>query len=182
MTGRIFDHAFAWQMTSRQLTDAASLLAGAAARQFGPIGQVIAIERGGVQPAQAIARRLGASLHTIRAQHNPTSDVYTQATGRVSCTASSIEPGAVSGHVLVVDDICGTGATLHTVTSVLSELAGPGTRLHTATLCRNAGASSRPGLTVWDDLREWVIFPWEPPPPAGTTIRILPDPSQAHAQ
>jgi uncharacterized protein len=182
MTSRVFDHAFVWRMTSRQLTDAASLLAYSAARRFGPIGTVIAIERGGVQPARAIASQLSACLLTIRAQHNPTSDLYVEATGRVTCTVSGIKPGAINGQALVVDDICGTGATLHAVTSILGELAGPDTRLHTATLCRNAGASSRPELTVWDDLREWVIFPWEPAPPAGITIRILPEPRQAHAQ
>jgi hypoxanthine phosphoribosyltransferase len=180
MTSRVFDHDFAWQLTARQLTDAASLLASAVATRFGPIDHVIAIERGGTEPARAIARHLGARLHAIRARHNPTSDLYAQATGQVSCTASGIEADSVSGCVLVVDDICGTGATLLAVTSILSEVAGPGTRLRTATLCRNAGASARPGLTVWDDLREWVIFPWEPRPPAGTTIRTLPDPVQVH--
>jgi hypoxanthine phosphoribosyltransferase len=181
MSGRVFDHAFAWLMTPRQLTGAASLLADAAVSQFGPVGQVIAIERGGTEPARAIAGQLGARLQAIRARHNPTSDLYTQATGLVSCTASGIETRAVSGCVLIVDDICGTGATLRAVTSMLSELAGPGTRLHTATLCRNAGASARPGLTVWDELREWVVFPWEPRPPAGTALRTLPDPGQTHA-
>jgi len=180
MSGRVFDHAFAWQMTTDQLAAAASLLADAAASQFGPVDQVIAIERGGVEPARAIASRLGVRLHTVRARHNPTSDLYTQATGQVSCTASSLPADTVSGCVLIVDDICGTGATLHAVTSLLSQQACPGTRLHTATFCRNAGASTRPELTVWDDLREWVIFPWEPRQAAGTT-RTLPDPTQAHA-
>jgi hypoxanthine phosphoribosyltransferase len=183
MTGRIFDHAFAWQMTPRQLTAAASLLAGAARSQFGPIDQVIAVERGGIEPARAISSQLGSRMHTIRARHNPTSDPYTQATGQVWCTASGLPPDAVNGCVLIVDDICGTGATLRVVTSILRELAGddPGTRLHTATLCRNAGAYDKPGLTVWDDLREWVIFPWEPRPQGGTTLRTLPDPTQARA-
>lgn len=181
MTGRIFDHAFAWQMTPRQLTAAASLLAGAARSQFGPIDQVIAVERGGIEPARAISSQLGMRMHAIRARHNPTSDLYTQATGQVWCTASGLPPDAVRGCVLIVDDICGTGATLRVVTSILRGLAGPGTRLHTATLCRNAGASDKPQLTVWDDLREWVVFPWEPRPPSSTTLRTLPDPTQARA-
>jgi hypoxanthine phosphoribosyltransferase len=181
MTGRVFDHAFAWQMNPRQAAAAASLLAAAAAGRFGPVDQVIAIERGGIEPARAIASQLGAPLGSVRARHNPTSDLYAQATGRVSCTVSGIAARTVSGCVLVVDDICGTGATLHTIGGVLSELAAPGARLHTATLCRNAGATCRPALTVWDDLREWVVFPWEPRPPAGTTVRMLPDPEQAHA-
>lgn len=181
MTTRVFDHAFTWQMTHRQFTEATSLLAAAAATRLGTVDHVVAIARGGTEPARAIAGRLGARLHTVRARHNPTSDLYTQATGRVWCTVSGVAAGSISGCVLVVDDICGTGATLDAVTSALTELAAPGARLHTATLCRNAGASTRPGLTVWDGLRDWVIFPWEPRPPAGTTIRMLPDPRQAHA-
>jgi hypoxanthine phosphoribosyltransferase len=180
VTGRVFDHAFAWQMTHRQLISAASLLAAAAARQFGPVNQVIAIERGGTEPARIIASQLGAPMHAIRARHNLTSDLYEQATGQVSCTTSSLAIETVSGCVLIVDDICGTGATLRAVTSLLSELADPGACLHSATLCRNAGTAARPGLTVWDNLREWVVFPWEPRPPAGTIIRTLPDPERAH--
>jgi hypothetical protein len=181
MTGRVFDRAFAWQMTARQAAVAAWLLATAAAEQYGPVDRVIAIERGGTEPARAIAGQLGARLHAVRARHNMTGDLYAQATGQVWCAAPGAGTLAVSGCVLVVDDICGTGATLDAVTSMLSGLAAPGTRLHTATMCRNAGASARPGLTVWDDLREWVIFPWESGPPGGTAIRMLPDPERAHA-
>ena len=78
-----------------------------------------------------------------------------------------------------MDDICGTGATLAAVTSALARLAEPGAVLVTATLCRNAGSPCRPDLTVWDDLREWVIFPWEAGPPDGLPVRRLPDPGQA---
>ncbi|MGH3157338.1 MAG: phosphoribosyltransferase [Streptosporangiaceae bacterium] len=176
MTGRVFDHTHAWQMTSGQLARAASLLAAAATEQFGPADEVIAVARGGIQPAQAIAALLGVPLRPVRAQHNPTSALYTQATGRVSTTGTSIEPGSVQGNILIVDDICGTGATLHAVTATLTPLTAPGARLHTITLCRNAGASTRPSLTVWDNLREWVIFPWEPSPREGIRLQALPAP------
>jgi hypoxanthine phosphoribosyltransferase len=181
VTGRVFDRAFAWEMSAEQLALAASLLADAAARRFGPVDRVIAVERGGTEPARAIARRLGARLGAVRARHNPTSDLYTQATGEVTCAAAGIGARALGGCVLIVDDICGTGATLQAVTGVLSGLSLPGTRLATATLCRNAGAGTRPALTVWDDVREWVVFPWEPRPPAGTALRPLPGPWQVHA-
>ncbi len=78
-----------------------------------------------------------------------------------------------------MDDICGTGATLTAVTSALARIAAPGAALVTATLCRNAGSPCRPDLTVWDDLREWVVFPWEARPPDGLPVRRLPDPGQA---
>ena len=61
MTGRVFDHVFAWQMTPRQVADAASLLATAAAGRFGLVDQVIAIERGGIEPATCTRRRPGRS-------------------------------------------------------------------------------------------------------------------------
>ena len=54
MTGRAFNHDFAWQMTASQAADAASALARAAA-SGGPVDAVIAIARGGTRPARDIA-------------------------------------------------------------------------------------------------------------------------------
>jgi hypoxanthine phosphoribosyltransferase len=176
VTSRAFNREFAWQMTASQAAGAASVLAGAAARG-GPVDAVVAVARGGTQPARDIAAALGVRVRTVRARHNPTDAMYAQATGRVWCDAA--EAGPVCGRVLIVDDICGTGATLTAVTSALARNAAPGAALVTATLCRNAGSPCRPDLTVWDDLREWVIFPWEAGPPDGLPVRCLPDPGQA---
>jgi hypothetical protein len=176
MTSRTFNRDFAWQMTGPQAATAAALLAGAAATG-GPVDAVIAIARGGTQPARDIATALGAPVRTVRARHNPTDAMYAEATGRVWCDAAGTGP--LRGRLLVVDDICGTGATLATVTSALARAAEPGAALVTATLCRNAGSPGRPDLTVWDDLREWVIFPWEAGPPDGLPVRYLPGPGQA---
>jgi hypothetical protein len=177
MTGRVFDHAFAWQMTGTQASAAARLLADATAR-LGPVDEVIAIARGGIRPAHAIAARIGVPVRAVPARHNAGDGLYAEATGNVACSGTG--PMCLSGRILVVDDICGTGATLRVVADELARHATPGTSLATATLCRNAGAPVRPDLTVWDDLREWVIFPWEPQPEASVTVKTLPDPERAH--
>jgi len=180
MTSRIFDRAFAWQMSQAQADAAAVLLADTAARLFGQPDQVVAIAGGGIAPGAAAAYRLGVPLLTIRAQHNPTSALYTQATGKVRCILDETVAGRLHGRVLVVDDICGTGATFGAVTTAVTQAAGSRIRLHTAALCRNAGAAARPAITIWDELREWVIFPWEPAPPPGISTRPLPAPVRAH--
>jgi hypoxanthine phosphoribosyltransferase len=181
MSRRAFDRAFAWQMSASQADAAARLLASAAA-QLGPVDEVIGIERGGSWPAHAIAALIGVPVRTVRARHNTTDAMYAEATGNVWCTAPGIEPGSLHGLVLVVDDIYGTGATLRSVTRELTALALPGTGLRTATLCRNAGAPSRPDLTVWDGLREWVVFPWEnSSEDHDTSARPLPAPERAHS-
>lgn len=182
MIRRVFDRTHAWQMTNDQLASAASLLATAATERFGPADEVIAVARGGVWPAQAIAALLGVPVQLVCARHNTTNAIYTQATGHVSASATSIAPGSIGGNVLIVDDICGTGATLDAVTAALTPLTADGARLHTITLCRNAGASTRPSLTIWDNLREWVIFPWEPSPREGIRLQPLPTPVRVSAR
>lgn len=178
MTGRVFSLEFAWQMSPGQADMAATVLARAANARFGAASLVIGIANGGIQPATAIAKHLDAPLACVQARHNATSDIRVQATGNVSCQLPDLAPGLVDGTVLVVDDIYGTGATLDAVTRALGELTVPGTRLHTITLCRNAGGQGRPCLTIWDDLREWVVFPWEAEPGGGTVLRPLPAPSE----
>jgi uncharacterized protein len=176
MTGRAFNRDFAWEMTASQAATAAAILAVAAA-QGGPVDTIVGIARGGIHAALDIAAMLGVPVRTVQARHNSTDAMYMEATGHVSCDATGT--GLLRGRVLVVDDICGSGATLVTVTGELARLAVPGTALVTATLCRNAGSPFRPDLTVWDELREWVIFPWEPPAPCELPVRRLPDPGQA---
>jgi hypothetical protein len=152
-----------------------------AARLRGPVNEVIAVARGGIHPAHVVAGTLGVPLRRIQARHNPGDDLYSQVTGHVRCAAPGIEAGTLRGCVLIVDDICGTGAALQAVMAALAPLAAPGARLCTATLCRNTRAASQPDLTIWDNLREWVIFPWEISAPAGIPVRALPSPAKVRA-
>ena len=178
---RTFERRRLWQLTPVAYEAAIALLADAAFARLGEIGNVIGIANGGRAPANAIAARLGVPVVAVTARHNADDAVFTQATGRVQCDLSSFhELANLSGPFLVVDDICGTGATLTTVTEVIAGIAAPQAAICTATLCRNRGAvPGTPDLHVWD-VADWVVFPWETVP-ASAHATPLPTPREVHS-
>jgi hypoxanthine phosphoribosyltransferase len=135
---------------------------------------VIAISCGGVAPAEIIGKALVARLFILTACHSSTSDVSTPATGAVTCDPPPDLANTLAGHdcIVIVDDICGTGATLDAATQLVRGHR-PNARLITATLCRNTGSSMVPDYYAWD-VTDWVAFPWEQPPPPGHPTQPLP--------
>ncbi|MGH3711318.1 MAG: phosphoribosyltransferase [Pseudonocardiaceae bacterium] len=175
---RAFDHARLWVASEVGICEAARLLACAAEAGFGPIGEVIGIAEGGRTPAALIAAHLDVPIRIVHARHNPTEALYTQATGEVACDIGSIAAGSMRGRVLLVDDICGTGATLCTVADAL---ATADLRLISCVLCLNAGAHMIPDLWVWE-VRDWVVFPWEAVPDTPLLRVDLPMPTEVHVR
>lgn len=173
---RVFDHTQLWVASEAGVSEATRLLASAARASFGPIREVIGIAEGGRTPTVMMAAHLDVPIRIVQARHNPTETPYTQATGEVTYDTGSVPPGSVSGHVLLVDDICGTGATL---CAVAGALATPGLRLISCVLCLNAGARMTPDLWVWE-VRDWVVFPWETVPDTALTRVDLPIPTEVH--
>ncbi len=180
--GRVFDHQRVWELTEPTFLFGASVLAHAAMDRPGPVSAVIGIADGGVPLATEIAGKLGVDQFQVRARHNTSDALYQPATGQVTCDftdlADQLDGRLLAATVLLVDDICGTGATLRAVTSGLAAHLQPDTAVVTATLCRNTGAPQPPHLWLWD-VSDWVIFPWEQrradvlttPLPAPTTVR-----------
>ncbi|MCX9193500.1 phosphoribosyltransferase [Carbonactinospora thermoautotrophica] len=171
---RVFDHAGPWQLTSALYTTALGLLTDAV-RAGTPITAVIGIAEGGMALARDLAAALAVPLHRVAARHNPTAAIYTQATGEVACDLSGV-PGRLAGRVLLVDDICGTGATVTTVADALAPRLTADARLSVLALCRNTGSAVLPDWWIWD-VSDWVCFPWEQPPPRGQA-RPLPVPRE----
>ncbi|WP_020501070.1 phosphoribosyltransferase [Sciscionella marina] len=83
----------------------------------------------------------------------------------------------LKGRVLVVDDICGSGATLRRLRHDLTPLLSPSAQLLTAVLCLNTGAATLPDYSIWT-VSDWVVFPWEKPP-ADQDTTPLPRPEEA---
>jgi len=174
---RIFQHQRVWRMSREVFTAAAGMLAQAANHERGPIGAVIGIANGGVPLSVLIGDVLAVPVYEVTARHNKTDEAYLQATGEVDCDtlrlARQLDGSRLGETVLLVDDICGSGATLDTVTAAIEPHLADGARALTAVLCLNTGATARPDLWLWE-VTDWVNFPWEHAP--ETTVPLVPLP------
>lgn len=136
---------------------------------------VIGVARGGVALAISLAARLSRPVLTVSARHNSDDGIRRHASGIVHVDLTALrhlDPGL---RLLVCDDIYGTGATIHAVSTAVVEAVRP-RRIRTVTLCRNEGAADFPDLWLWN-VRDWVVFPWEQPPPA---VLMCPLPNACH--
>lgn len=178
---RTFRHQRILRMQLDAYERAIEVLADAVRQRNWPITATIGIANGGLAPARGISELLHIPSYHVNAKHNPTDATYTEATGTVTYDLSPLttRPAtrSLGGAVLVVDDICGTGATFATLLPELAVHLGPDVALRTVALCRNAGSTIAPDLWIWT-VDDWVWFPWEPTLAAETTIEDLPIPSR----
>ena len=178
-TQRTFNRQRIWRVTPRAYDRAVRLLVDAA-RQLGDVQAVTGIANGGVTLAHGVATLLHAAEYQIGARHNPTNDVYTQATGQVEVDMTTLTTALggrrIVGRVLLVDDICGTGATFAATRAALQQFLHPEATVSTLALCRNEGTSCDPDLWAWT-VDDWVLFPWEPTPSCSTLIEDIPLPN-----
>jgi hypoxanthine phosphoribosyltransferase len=161
------------------LSEAIILLARAIIRDTGSVDHVVGVANGGTAPAKLIAPLLGIQPFTVQARHNRSDATYLQATGNVEVDPAPLRRGLngrrLTGSVLLVDDICGSGATLRALRGKLAPLTAPGAEVLAATLCLNTGATTLPDYSIWE-VSDWVVFPWEAPP-AGHNTAALPTPT-----
>ena len=157
---RVFRNARLWRLDAAGFEAAADLIARAEADYEPDV--VVGIERGGRPIADAVAKRLCLPTVSMTARHNETDAVRVPATGRVRVDDRGVVALPDQARVLLVDDICGSGATLQTVTAIIRGVRRP-SLLRTAVLCRNVGATYTPDTWVWD-VADWTCFPWEDDP------------------
>ncbi|MEU3046809.1 phosphoribosyltransferase family protein [Streptomyces sp. NPDC006984] len=173
MTNRIFENRRVWQLTPDEFLAAACLIADQEA-EHRPAA-VLGIARGGVRLAETVAGKLGVPAVVIRARHNEPEGIQQAATGRIlldhehNQDALAVLPA--SAPLLIVDDICGSGATLRAVADMLTTTVSP-SQIRTAVLCRNEGCDYPLDSWGWD-VADWVHFPWESEPEHGR-IEALP--------
>ena len=163
---RVFERRRLWRLDEPCVRSGARLLADAATEFFGRFSLVIGIGRGGWPPAAIVGDNLHTRTIGVLAKHNHRDDICQPGDGDVHVDLTKLDGISSSGQVLLVDDICGTGATLTAIRGALVARRGIVT-IRSATLCLNEGATAPPDLWVWS-VRDWVVFPWESRPTAPT--------------
>jgi len=178
---RRFAHRRILQVTPDAYLAGIRLLAETIRLRLGPTAAVIGVANGGLPPAGALGELLAVPVYRVDARHNPTDTLYARANGRVTYDerrlASALAGRQLAGRTLLVDDICGTGATFHALRPVLMKFLAPKATVNTVVLCRNAGAARDPDLWLWT-VDDWVCFPWEAALPSDAVVENLVVPRQ----
>lgn len=182
MTGlRTFAHARVLTLTEELVDYAIGLLASALLLRFGQPHAIIGIANGGIIPADKLAAQLTTDCYRVTARHNATDDIFTQATGHVSVDvrplSTVLDGRRLHGPVVLVDDICGTGATVNALCPALRPLLAGDAQLLAVALCLNQGSPHRPDLWAWT-VSDWVRFPWEGELPLDQPQESLPFPTR----
>ncbi|MEV7775931.1 phosphoribosyltransferase domain-containing protein [Kitasatospora sp. NPDC086791] len=168
--GRVFNGRATWFLTEEAFTVAAALIAEQERPRQPDV--VIGLARGGVPLARRVAELLQVPVAEVNARHNSTDDLAVPASGQVILDEPALlEAVAGTRRVLVTDDICGSGATLHAVRDLL--LWHTEAELRTAALCRNASAAFPVDTWVYG-VGDWVVFPWETAPPPDHALLPVP--------
>ncbi|MGY3056239.1 hypoxanthine phosphoribosyltransferase [Streptomyces sp. TE3672] len=174
MTERVFENHRIWRLTHDSFLSAACLIADKEA--VDAPAAVVGIARGGVRLAEIVAEQLGVPAVVVRARHNVSEGTQQAATGRVFLdddrNSDAVAVLAAGAPLLVVDDICGSGATLRAVEDMLTLAVRPA-RIRATVLCRNKGSDFPLDSWGWD-VADWVHFPWEPEPESGRFCELLP--------
>ena len=161
---RVFQGHRLWRLSANGCRGAAALIADAE-QPYAP-DLVLGIARGGVPVARMISELMHLPYQVITARHNADDRIQVQATGHVTVDSADLPSAWTGKRILLVDDICGTGATIEAIRTVLDTRVLPAS-LRTAVLCRNVGSPVCPDSWVWE-VADWTVFPWEADPDLPT--------------
>jgi hypoxanthine phosphoribosyltransferase len=129
---------------------------------------LVGVLRGGLVPAVLLAHALGCrSVRAVEVIHTTRDGVDAAKTIEPHITNPASLGDLHNLDVLLVDDIAGTGDTIHTTAGLVAACGAR--RVRTAVCAVNAANWRRPHpptsqLTyIGTTDRGWVIFPWEQP-------------------
>lgn len=131
---------------------------------------IVAISRGGMVPAVFLANAFGLrDVQVISILRNVSNEKYSER-GEPRLRWMAPDTPLDGERVLLVDDIAGDGGTLDLALGLLAGRNAAAVR--TAVVVKNQGSRLEPdyrAITVDD----WIVFPWEPPAPAGARTEAI---------
>jgi uncharacterized protein len=158
---RHFEHRRLYRLERAELESGVEIIGAAIRQQQLRIGAVVAVAQGGRLFGDLLARYLCKPLYEIEAKHNIGDGLWSDTLPTVIVKPTPKVVIDSCAHLLIADDICGSGETLTAVTQQFLSLECGG--IITATLCRNIGSTIYPNFWLWP-VDDWVVFPWEPQP------------------
>lgn len=122
---------------------------------------VVAVARGGLLPAGAVAYALG-----IKAMGTMNVEFYTDVAQTLE-EPRLLDPAMDTSslrdqRVLVVDDVADSGKTLAKVMEMFAEF--PGVEARSAVIYHKPRSVMKPDY-VWKMTEKWIMFPWSDKPP-----------------
>jgi len=125
---------------------------------------VVAVARGGLLPAGAMAYALGVkAMATMNVEFHSTAGL-----AHPVLLPPLMDLGALAGkRVLVVDDVADSGRTLALVLDAVAGLAG--TTARSAVIYLKPTSVVQPDF-VWRRTSHWITFPWSALPPVSPWV------------
>lgn len=154
-TQPLWNHAHIYSLSWSRFEEACQdLYAQISTSNFRP-DLIVGIARGGLVPSVRLSHMFGdPALGVISIRRNAGSGRYPSRVIPI-VTWSRIE-NPDNRRVLLVDDIAGSGDTLHSA----RQFIGSNAQFKSATLVVNANCAVRPDFFV-HTVDDWVVFPWE---------------------
>lgn len=132
---------------------------------------IVPIALGGLVPGMHFHHVFpDAEIHPVRVRRTVSTDIYSPKTSPALEAWDSWNPDALCGkRVLVVDDVVGTGETMHFVSRMLRQANVE--RIVECSLVCNLKVQSQPEFTAFV-VDDWVVFPWEVQPALAEHVRL----------
>ena len=131
------------------------------------IDAIIGLSRGGLVPATMLSHLLGIREVLVHGYHSYDDETNSRDPDNIhgvmyQDVVYDLMKGLYGKQILIVDDLCDQGVTLHGLTKRLQKKFHAGAvKFHTATLYCKDHSTFQPDYVGEQCGNDWLVFPWE---------------------